>query len=93
MLDAIADFFLVLVHSTRTQVALVLAVLFFVGLQLAGQLFAGSFELHGVLAPMTELVRDQLMHRYDKAAWLAFGGFFLVAVKCYRKDRRRLFDL
>jgi hypothetical protein len=93
MREAIAEFLVVVEHSRRTQIALVLAVLFFVGLQLAGLVFVGQFELHGILAPMTDIVRDRLMHRYDKAAWFALGGFLLTAVKCYRKDRRRLFEL
>lgn len=93
MREAIAEFLLVIEHSRGAQVALLLGVLFFFGFQLAGQVFVGQFELHGILAPMTDLVRDRLMHGYDKAAWAALVGFLLAAVKSYKKDRRRLFEI
>lgn len=63
---------------------------FFVGILLMGQGLVGSLELHGPLAALTDVVRDKLMHRYDKAAWAALASFALLAVKTYRKDRRRL---
>lgn len=93
MRDAIAEFLLVIEHSRGTQVALLLGVLFFVSFQLAGQVFVEQFELHGILAPMTDLVRDRLTHGYDKAAWAVFVGFLLAAVRSYRKNRRRLFGI
>lgn len=71
--------------------ALVLGVFFFVGITLLGDVMAGSLELHGPMAALTDLVRDKLMHRYEKAACAALGAFALLAIKAYRKDRRRLF--
>lgn len=93
MREAISEFLLVIEHSRGTKIALLLGVLFFVGFHLAGQAFAGKFELHGMLAPMTDLVRVRLMHGYDKAAWAALVGFLLAAVRNYKKDRRRLFEI
>lgn len=81
---------MVLCHSSRTQLAIAFGVFFFVGILLMGQVLVGSLELHGPLAALTEVVRDKLMHRYDKAAWAVLASFALLAVKTYRKDRRRL---
>lgn len=93
MSDLLAEAWTVLCYSTRTQLAIVCGAAAFVGVVLAGQSLVGGFELHGSLAPLTDVVRDRLMHRYDKAAWIALGGFWLLAVKFYRKDRRRLLGL
>ena len=90
MRDWLAEMWVVLCYSTRTQLALAFGMAFFVGVLLMGDVLVGRFELHGPLAPLTEAIRDALMHRYDKAAWTALGGFLLAAIKTYRKDRRRL---
>ncbi len=90
MRDWLAEMWVVLCYSTRTQLALAFGMAFFVGILLMGDVLVGRFELHGPLAPLTEAIRDALMHRYDKAAWTALGGFLLVAIKTYRKHRRRL---
>lgn len=93
MSDVLAEAWVVLCYSGRTQLAIICGAAFFVGIVLAGQSLVGGFELHGSLAPLTDVVRDRLMHRYDKAAWIALGSFWLLAVKFYRKDRRRLLGL
>lgn len=80
----------VLSYSTKTQLAIALGIFFFLGITAMGQLLVGGLELHGPLAAVTNILREKLMHRYDKAAWLAFGAFALLAVKTYRMDRRRL---
>jgi hypothetical protein len=93
MKDWLAEWLVVLAYSWRTQFALVLGVVAFMGLMLAGDYLVGKIELHGALAPLTELVRDQLFQRYDKAAWTSLAACLLLALKLYRKDRRRLLDL
>ena len=90
MRDLLDDFLVVLAHSPRTQFAIFLGVLSFVALMLVGEHFVGRFELHGMLAPLTEVIREKLIHRYDKAAWTALASFLLLAVKLYRKDYKRL---
>lgn len=91
MSDWFEEVWVVLCHSRKMQLAIAFGVFFFVGIMVLGQVLVGGFELHGPLAALTDVVRDELMHRYDKAAWAALGGFALLAVKTYRKDRRRLF--
>ena len=65
----------------------------FVGLMVAGDYFVGRIELHGALAPLTDVVREKLFHRYDQAAWASLAACLLLAVKLYRKDRKRLLGL
>ncbi|MBX9848160.1 MAG: hypothetical protein K2X64_02610, partial [Rhodocyclaceae bacterium] len=93
MKDWLAEILVVLAHSSRTQFAIVLGMVSFVGLMVAGDYFVGRIELHGALAPLTDVVREKLFHRYDKAAWASLAACLLLAVKLYRKDRKRLLGL
>lgn len=87
MRDWLEEILVVLSYSTRTQVAIASAFAFFFAFLLAGQIFVERIELHGFLAPLTDVVRERLLHRYDKAAWIALGTFLLLAIKLYRRDR------
>ena len=93
MRDWVSEVLVVLCHSTRTQLAIALGLIFFASTLLMGHVLVDGLELRGPVAPMADVIRDALMHRYDKAAWMALGGFLLVAIKAYRKDRRRLLGL
>lgn len=93
MRDAVTEILVVLAYSTRTQLAILMGFIFFVGILWAGDYFASRLVLHGFLAPLTDALRQKLVHRYDVAAWGAFAGFFLLAFRYYRKDRRRLLGL
>lgn len=93
MSEASEEFLVVLIHSTSTQLALICGVVFFVATMVAGDYFTSHIEFHGLLAPLTDVIRESIAHRYDKVAWAALFGFVLLAFRCYKKDRRRLFDL
>jgi hypothetical protein len=93
MRDWFSEVLVVFCHSTRTQIAIALGLIFFAGTLLMGHVLVGGIDLRGPMAPVADVIRDALMHRYDKAAWMALGGFLLVAIKTYRKDRRRLLGL
>jgi len=93
MSDWFDEIWLVFSHSTKIQMAVIFGMIFFVGIMLLGQTLVGNLELHGPLAPLTNLIQGQLMHRYDKAAWMALGGFLLVAIKSYRKERSRILGI
>lgn len=88
--DRLLEVLVVLGHSTRAQLAIVLGVAFFVGFMVAGHLLVDRLELPGPLSAVSHVLREHLMQRYDKAAWAALGGFAWVAIKAYRRDRRRL---
>ena len=84
------EFLCVLTYSKRTQWAIFLGVIGFVSANLIGDYFVGRFHFDGPFAPLTKHVSEGLGHRYDKAAWAILGGFLFSALKCYRKDRKRL---
>lgn len=84
------EFIIVLAYSGRTQLAIIFGVMFFFGTLILGEHFASSLVFHGVLAPLADAIRPIILHRYEHAAWGSLLGFLLLAVKCYRKDRKRL---
>lgn len=88
--DWLTEFWVVLCHSRRTQLAIAFGVLLFVGIMAMGRVMVDGLDLHGPLAAVTNVVREALLHQYDKVAWAALGSFALLAVKFYRRDRRRL---
>jgi hypothetical protein len=90
MREALDEFPVVLAYSTKTQLALLFGFAFFLGILLAGDYFVGRLELHGTLSPSTDAIRNMIAHRYDKVAWASLASFLLLAIKCYKKDRKRL---
>lgn len=84
------EFIIVLAYSGRTQLAIFFGVMFFFSTLILGDLFSSSLVPHGVLAPLADSIRPIILHRYEHAAWGILLGFLLLAVKCYRKDRKRL---
>ena len=87
------EFLVVLAYSRRTQWAIGLGMVSFVVILAAGDYFAGHLSFQGIFTPLSDPVREALLGRYDKAAWSSLGGFLVLAVKCYRKDRKRLLAL
>ena len=90
MREAVDEFLVVLAYSSKTQLAVIFGLAFFVGTMVAGDYFTSHLEMHGVLAPLADVVREKIAHRYDKVAWAILLSFLLLAVKCYKKDRKRL---
>lgn len=84
------EFLVVLAYSTKTQFAIIFAFAFFFGTLLLGHYFVSTTTFHGVLAPMSDVIRAKLEHRYDKVAWGLLFAFTMLAVKCYKKDRKRI---
>ena len=92
MREALEEFLVVLAYSTKTQLAVIFGLAFFVGTMVAGDYFTSHLEIRGILAPVTDVVREKIAHRYDKVAWASLASFLFLAVICYKKDRKRLFD-
>jgi hypothetical protein len=89
MLVWIEEFLAVLAYSKRTQLAILLGVASFVSILTAAEYFVGRVNFHGALAPLTNVAREALLGRYEKAAWASLGAFMLLAIKGYRKDRKK----
>jgi len=87
------EIWIVFCYSTKTQLALGLGLIVFLGFPALGEVIVGQIELPGPMAPLSDAIRDKLTHRYDKLAWIAFIGFLALAIKSYRKDRRRLIGI
>jgi hypothetical protein len=89
----VEEFLAVLAYSTRTQLSIFFGIVFFFGTLLLGNHFASTLTFQGMLAPLADALRPIIEHRYEKLAWGSLFAFLLLAVKCYKKDRKRLFDL
>lgn len=86
----IEEFLIVLAHSRRTQASLFFGLAFFILFQLVGAFMVNGVHLNGPFAPLTDTIREALLGRYEQAAWGALGSFFILAIRCYLKDRKRL---
>ena len=89
MKDYFTEVLYVLALSTRTQMALIMGVVFFLGLSFFGELYVSRLHFSGPLAGLAQAVIPKLMKRYDKVALIALISFWVVAFKCYRRDKRR----
>lgn len=85
----LTDNLLVLLHSTRTQLALVVSVLSALLVLIYGQSQADAFELTGPLSPLTATLKPYFMHRYEVLALVAFFTFLKLAFRLFLEDRRR----
>lgn len=88
----IEEFLLVLAYSRRTQWALFLGVFAFVVMLLGGSHFASTLNFEGMFAPFTAPIQELILKRYGWAALCVLISFLVLATKCYRKDRKRLFS-
>lgn len=93
MREALEEFLVVLAYSTKTQLVILCGLGLFVGTMASGNYFTGHLEIHGILAPLTKVIREKIAHRYDKIAWAIMISFLFLAARCYKKDRKRLFGL
>lgn len=92
MKDWFFEFLLVLSYSRKTQWAIILGALGYIVINIIGTYMLHDFHLTGLLEPMTDVVKDKLSGKYDKAALGCLGSFWLLAVKLYRKDKKRLYN-
>lgn len=88
-----AEFILVLSYSRRTQFVLVFGLLLATIILVGGEYLIGTLELRSLPAPAADAIREKLLHRYDKAAWVVLAGSLFTAWKCYRRDRRRILGM
>lgn len=93
MREWIEDLIIVLSYSTKTQLSIFFGIAFFFGTLLLGHHFSSTFTFQGMLAPLADALRPVIEHRYEKLAWGSLFAFLLLAIKCYKKDRKRLFSL
>lgn len=93
MRDWIDETWAVLLHSPGTQLRIVLGVVAFFAVQALGDVMIGSKTPTGPFAPMFEPIYEMVGQRYDKVALFGLITFWALAVKRFRKDRKRLLGL
>ena len=93
MKDQFTEFLVVLGRSSRTQWLLIVGVTFALGTWLVGNWWIDGIELQGSMAPMTEAIQLALRDRYGGVALGILVAAVAGAVKTYRQDRKRLFQL
>lgn len=79
----------VLALSKRTQWAILLGCIFFIGIQLLGNHMLANFELHGPAKGLSDVIAQQIAKKYDKIAFGALFSFWFLAYKLYKKDKKR----
>ncbi|EGU4188846.1 hypothetical protein HWU03_002996 [Vibrio parahaemolyticus] len=92
-MNFVYEFLYVLSLSKRTQLALILGVVFHFVILLVGQYYIAEIEFQGAMKPLQDAMVGKLLNKYDKVALFALVSFWVLASKCYRKDRKRLYSL
>jgi hypothetical protein len=92
MKEYFIEILLVVAYSGRTQAAIIFGLVFFVAIHLFGAYYLEDFQLTGYMAGLTDVVKDKLAHRYDKAAWVALISFWYTAFKLYHKDKEKFWN-
>jgi hypothetical protein len=92
MKDYFCEFLFVLSFSRKTQYAIILGAVGYVLINLVGNYQLHNFHLTEYLEPLSDVVKDKLIGKYDKAAQGCLVSFWLLAIKQYRKDKKRLYS-
>jgi hypothetical protein len=89
MKDRVYEVLTVIMLSRKIQWMLVIAIAGPLIIFLFRDYMLSDFHLSGPLAPMSDLLRESVKGKYDKAAIFCFISFIALAIKQYRKDKDR----
>jgi len=92
MKDCFTEILIVIAYSGRTQAAIILGMIGFLIISLVGDYYLTNFELSGTMSAFTDVIKEKLLRRYDKAAWGVLLGFWWMAFKFYHKDKRKFWN-
>ena len=90
MKECFSEVLYVIAISKKTQWAFILGVVFFTGITLLGSHLTSNLQFTGPLKGLEEAVAGKLLKRYDKVALFALISFWVLAFKCYHRDKKRL---
>ena len=93
MKDWFLEFLMILSFSKKTQWAIVMGAAGFIVIKALENYMMRDFHLSANLAFLNSVVRDNLLGKYDKAAFGCLFSFSLLAVRQYRKDKKRFYNL
>ena len=79
----------VIAMSKRTQWALILGVVFFIGISLLGSVLVNDLQFTGPLKGLEDAVAGRILRRYDKLALFSLISFWVLAFKFYHRDKKR----
>ncbi len=85
----LTDNLFVLLHSTRTQMALFVGLLSAFIVMIYGWFQVDAFELTGPLSPLTQILKPYFLHRYEALAFMVFLAFLKLAFRLFLDDRKR----
>jgi hypothetical protein len=83
------EFLTILSMSKRTQWAIILGFLFFIGIHLLGDWVVIHVQLHEQASLLNEVILQKIARQYDKVANITLFSFLILAYKFYRKDKAR----
>lgn len=83
------EIILVVSLSKKTKAAIVIGVIFFIGINLAGLYLVQNIEIDGGMEIFRTSIVERLADKYDKAAFLVLFSSWLLAFRCYQKDKKR----
>lgn len=93
MAERFWEFVAVLAFSRRTQWAILLGLIAFVGLNLFGDHLLDDFELTGAMKPLNESIKCLIDQRYDRAALACLFSSWALAFKVYCKDKKKFYGI
>ena len=93
MMDKLEMMLVVVANSPRTVACLILGPVFFLGIMLMGSWWETHLSLQSVPNGVADRIVAKVVHKYDKAAFVALGMFLVAAFKFYRTDKRRLLGM
>jgi hypothetical protein len=85
----LSEFLYILALSKKTQWAIILGCIFFIGIHLLGGYMLENFELHGPAKGIQDVMVQKISKKYDKVALITLLSFWVLAYKCYQKDKKR----
>jgi len=85
----LSEFLYILALSRKTQWAIILGFVFFIGIHIVGHVVLSDFELQGSYKGVRDIIVHEMAKKYDKAALIALVSFLGLACRCYLKDKNR----
>ena len=90
MKNLIEEATLIFLCSKRMQYSLIAGVISFITISLLGEWIVSGIQLQGMFSPLTEVIQTKVHHRYEQVAFGSMVSFFLLAIRFYQKDKKRI---